>query len=117
MFEQATLSGGPLSARLLSTCAGITSQAALVGSALLVPLLWPSALPQLQSYVLLAAPGPPPAPPPPPGKLTVRPKSMVAAQLRPCTVCTPFRIPKGVTLVVDDPPEVGQPAGLELGVI
>jgi len=114
MFEQSTLSGGPLSTRLLSTCAGITGQAALVAAALLVPLIWPSALPQLQSYITVVAPGPPP-PPPPPGNLTVRPRT-VQSQVRPCTMCMPPTVPRQIAMIVDDPPEIGQPAGVEGGV-
>jgi protein TonB len=107
MFEQATLSGGPLSTRLWSTFAGVGGQAFVVGMTLLVPLIWPAALPQLQSYITLQAPGPPPAPPPPPGEYTVRPRPVRLAEIR-CTFCVPVTIPKGVKPVVDDPPELGE---------
>jgi protein TonB len=115
MFEQATLSGGPLSTRLWSTCAGIGGQAFVVGVTLLVPLIWPAALPQLQSYITLQAPGPPPPPAPPPGEYTVRPRILRTAEIR-CTFCAPVTAPTGVKPVVDDPPELGESGGLPGGV-
>jgi protein TonB len=115
MFEQATLSGGPLSTRLWSTCAGFTGQVVFVGILLLVPLIWPAALPQVQSYMSLVAPGPPPPPPPPPPDgFTVRPRgaTRVAAQ---SALTLPTRIPDRVAQIVDDPPEVSF-AGVQGGV-
>src|SRR5215208_4841938 len=103
MFEQAILSGGPMSTRLLSTCAGLTGQAFLVGTMLLVPLIWPAVLPNLRSYVTLVTPGPP-LPPPPRGEYTIRPRTATAT--RACTVCTPVRVPDRIAMIVDDPPAV-----------
>src|SRR3954454_5202044 len=114
MFEQSTLSGGPLSARLWSTCAGLTGQAFLVGTMLLVPLMWPAALPNMRNYITLAPPGPPPPPPPPPGETTVRPKAIHTTRI--CTVCAPVSIPKRVAMIVDDPPEVADAPGVPGGV-
>jgi periplasmic protein TonB len=105
MFEQAILSGGPVSGRFWSTCAGVTGQIVVVGTMLLVPLVFPATLPQLQSYVTLVAPGPPPPPPPPPAPgTTVRPRGAVRtfdkAALR-----MPVAIPDRVAKIVEDPPE------------
>ena len=115
MFEQATLSAGPLSTRLWSTCAGITGQVLLVGTTMLVPLIWPSALPQLQSYISLVTPGPPPAPPPP-GPVTVRPKPVESTQVYRCAFCEPPKVPTKVTMLVDDPPDLPQVTGVQGGV-
>jgi len=111
MFEQSTLCGGPLSTRLWSTCAGMTGQAILVGVTLLVPLVWPAALPQIQSYMSIVAPGPPvPAPPPPTAGATVRPRGSVRPL--PSTALTvPLRIPDHVAHIVEDPPDVA-PIGM-----
>jgi protein TonB len=118
MFEQATLNGGPLSTRLWSTCAGISGQAILVGVTLLVPLVWPAALPQLKSYVNLVAPGPPPPPPPPPN-MTVRPKGAVRNIPFQAThgISVPLAIPKYIARIVEDPPDLPGGDGVPGGVI
>jgi protein TonB len=114
MFEQAMLSGGPPSARLWSTCAGITGQMFLVGTMLLVPLIFHSSLPDLRNAVTIAPPGPPPPPPPPPGKTTVVPKMIHATRV--CTLCTPVSIPDRVRIVIDDPPAFDAADGVQGGV-
>jgi protein TonB len=108
MFEQATLTGGPLSTRLWSTCAGFTGQAIIIGVTLLVPLVFPAALPQLKSYVGLVAPGPPP-PPPAPGP-TVRPRGTIRT-VREAThgITVPTSVPKYIARIIEDPPDL--PAG------
>jgi protein TonB len=119
MFEQATLSTAPASSRLLSTCLGLTGQALIVGCMLLAPLIWPQVLPQLQSYVTLAAPGPPPPPPPPPGNTTVRPRFMKTTQAVVCRFCAPVHVPDRIAIVTEDPPDVavsGIPGGVPGGV-
>src|SRR6476469_10134470 len=100
MFE-ATLSTPPASARLWSTCAGVTGQALLVGCMLLAPLISPQVLPQLQSYVTLTAPGPPP-PPPPPGNPVVRPRTVQTTHAIACRFCAPISIPKTIAIITED---------------
>jgi protein TonB len=115
MFEQTMLAGGPLSTRLWSTCAGITGQAILVGAALLVPLIWPAALPQLQSYINIVAPGPPSPPPPPPAQgATVRPRGEVRP-FKPTAITLPSSVPDHVARIVEDPPDIA-PTGSQIGV-
>src|SRR4051794_29763684 len=101
MFEQATFSSAPVSSRLWSTCAGITGQALIVGAMLLAPLIWPQVLPQLESYVTLAAPGPPP-PPPPPGQAIVRPRPVQSTRAFECKFCAPVHIPKTIAMITED---------------
>jgi len=113
MFD-ATLSTAPASARLWSTCAGVTGQALIVACMFLAPLISPQVLPQLQSYIRLTAPGPPP-PPPPPGQPVVRPRSTPTAQSVVCRFCAPVAIPKTIAIITEDPPEVGV-AGVSGGV-
>jgi protein TonB len=105
MFEQTILSGGPVSARLWSTCAGVTGQAVVVGTMLLVPLMWPATLPQLQSYITLVAPGPPAPPPPPlaPGA-TVRPRGAVRP-FQKTALTIPVSMPDHAAQIIDDPLE------------
>jgi protein TonB len=115
MFEQTLLAGSPPSTRLWSTCAGITGQAILVGATLLVPLIWPAALPQIQSYINIVAPGPPPPPPPPPSQgATVRPRGEVRP-FHPAAITIPVLIPDRVLHIVEDPPEIG-PTNSRIGV-
>ena len=116
MFESATLTAAPASTRLWSTCAGVSGQALLVGCMLLAPLVSPAVLPNLRSYVILAAPGAPP-PPPPPGEITVRPRVQATHPFR-CTVCAPVKIPDRVAMIIDepDPPPVAASAGVQGGV-
>jgi protein TonB len=116
MFEQATLSGGPLSTRVWSTCAGVGGQAFVVGALLVFPLIWPAALPQIRNYVALTPPGPPP---PPPGPLaTVRPKGTIRPQpaTAPRGIYIPRVIPPSPAQIVDDPPELGPDVGPGVGV-
>jgi protein TonB len=115
MFEQAMLASVPVGNRLWSTFAGVTGQVLLVGGMILVPLLFPQVLPQVQSIVGLVAPGPPP-PPPGPGP-TVRPRSS-ATPTRPfrCVVCEPVSVPKKVVIVAEDPAEFMDPIGVIGGI-
>ena len=118
MFEQTMLAGGPLSTRLWTTCAGITGQAILVGATLLVPLIWPAALPQIQSYIGIVPAGSATAAPAP--GPTVRPKGTVRIDqvIRPIWI--PSHFPARPAIIVDDPPDLpsggGVPGGVQGGV-
>jgi len=112
MFEQtvlATSSGH----RLFGTFAGVTFQALFIGSLILVPLVFPQVLPQMQSLVSLVAPGPPPPPPPP--LATVRPRGTVAPHLFRCAICAPVSIPMHAIQIVDDLPDAAP--GETVGVV
>lgn len=110
MFETATLTAAPASTRLWSTCAGVTGQALIVGCMLLAPLISPAVLPNLRSYVLLAAPGPPP-PPPPVGEVTVQPRFTRITRTF-CLLCAPVKVPDRIEIVKDDlPPVTGAAVG------
>jgi protein TonB len=74
--------------------------AAVVVVMILVPLLYPEALPKTLMTAMLSAPPPPPAARPP-QPITVRHVSTVAA-LDPLTV--PSRVPTTIAVVHDDPP-------------
>src|SRR5438445_102765 len=107
MFESATLTPVPASTRLWSTCAGISGQVLIVGCMLLAPLLSPAVLPNLRSYVTIAAP-PPPPPGPPVGSTTVRPRAVVNRipfQVRDSAVFLPRFIPNKPA-TIDEPPEL-----------
>jgi periplasmic protein TonB len=115
MFESATLTAAPASTRLWSTCAGISGQVLIVGCMLLAPLISPAVLPNLRSYVTIAAP--PPPPPPPVGEVLVRPHSAVnriPLQFRETGLVLPRFIPPTVAKI-DEPPEIGSGSGFVVG--
>jgi protein TonB len=113
MFEQTT-AAIPASHRLFGTLAGVTCQAVLVGSLILVPLIFPQALPDVRSLVFLVAPGPPP-PPPAPGPV-VRPRPATTLRVF-CLLCAPVVIPKQIaTLVDEEPVEIASGTGVPGGV-
>ena len=64
MFEQAVLSNGPASKRVWTTFAGVTGQALLVTFAVMIPMIWPEAMPNHQTLLKVFIPGTPPGPPP-----------------------------------------------------
>ncbi len=59
MFEQAVLSNGPASKRVWTTFAGVTGQALLVTFAVMIPMIWPEAMPSHQSLLRIFVPGVP----------------------------------------------------------
>ena len=63
MFEQSTLTNGPSGVRAWTTFLGMTSQIVLVTFAVLVPMMWPQALPTAHSLETLVPPLPPPPQP------------------------------------------------------
>ena len=63
MFEQAVLSNGPASKRVWTTFAGVTGQALLVTFAVMIPMIWPEAMPSHQTFLKIFVPTAPPAPP------------------------------------------------------
>ena len=109
MFEQATLSSGPAGKRAFTTLLGLTSQAALVSIAVLVPMVWPQVLPITRLEISLA----PPVPPGPKRlgdevkKQPTRTRVVRATALTSLFV-EPSSIPTHIMAVIDEPPaEVG----------
>lgn len=62
MFEQAVLSSGPASKRVWTTFAGVTGQALLVTFAVMIPMIWPEAMPGHQTLLRIFVPSSPIAP-------------------------------------------------------
>jgi periplasmic protein TonB len=118
MFEQALLTNGPAGKRVWTTCMGVTSQAMLVGSAILLPLIWPEALPKPSDIITIIAPGPPP--PPPPGE-HAKPRSAPAPLHQSVfhpdgTISLPRTIPMDPVRIIDEaPPEVSGYGGVPGG--
>jgi protein TonB len=83
--------------------------AAVVAVMILIPLLYPEALPKTAMLAMVSAPPPPPAAPPPP-VAAVRTVRSVAA-LDPYTA--PTKVPTRIDTTRDDPP----PSALSTGVV
>src|SRR5215471_11606284 len=117
MFETAILSNDLTTKRMWATCAGFTGQALLVGCALLIPLLFPQAIPRVAYVMSIAPPGPPPPPPPPPPteQLVPRHARVIPFQSIDRLVFEPRKIPE-VPLMLVEAPEVAAVAGNSGGV-
>jgi protein TonB len=111
MFETAILDAGRAPRRVWTTCAGVTTQAMVVLSVALMPMIWPQVLPQAETWIHVYLPTAPPAPPPP-----LEPTRPIHAMPnRPIVwndgrIIEPIRIPP--TISVDEPPtDVGRYTG------
>jgi protein TonB len=102
MFETAAIPYGSASKRLWTACLGMTGQTALVGLAILIPLMHPSVLPPPQALMTwLEAPLPPPPPPALDGPAVVRAKPR-PTQLVNGIVTLPNQIPAH-PIMIEDP--------------
>lgn len=117
MFEQAFLSSPPAYRRPWTMAASVSLQAALLGLALLAPLVSPDRIPSVRLVELLFAPSVPAGPPPSaPPAVIARSVQTRPEALAPQALMEPRAIPAKVTMVVDEAPlSVAQSAG-ETGV-
>lgn len=103
MFEQSILTNGKSGRRVWTTCAGVTGEAIVVALAVVAPMVFPQALPNLKTMVIEYLP---PVPPPPPGPREKPPVTHV--EPRPTDAPHPFAIPTSMppkaVQVVDDAP-------------
>jgi protein TonB len=111
MFEDAMMeSGGHFSTRSkYYTLLGALFNGTLLAAMILVPLLYPEALPKTAMSAMLVAPPPPPPPPPPPV-----PQPMHVARVTPALneFNAPRQIPKQIILGRD----TSQPPSSDIGV-
>ncbi len=112
MFETAAIPYGSASKRLWTACLGMTGQTALVGLAILIPMLHPSVLPPPQALMTwLEAPVPPPPPPAPEGPAAVHVKPR-PTQIMNGALIAPIQIPERAIMIEDPPVEnTGSNAG------
>jgi protein TonB len=104
MFEQATIANGPAGKRVWTTVLGMTSQVALVGFAVLAPMVWPQVLPLAKLEINLA----PPLPPGPRHLGEERPKqpartTVVRTPFRSLLDYQPPRVPDHVAMLDEEP--------------
>jgi protein TonB len=117
MFEQATLTNGPAGVRAWTTFLGLTSQVAIVGLAVMVPMVFPQVLP-LAHIVETLAPPLPPAPPPRPlgNEMRTRPSRPGLARFTFHGLIAPTSVPRTPIPIIEDEPAgpqfVGMPVGL-----
>ncbi|HEY1342055.1 MAG TPA: energy transducer TonB [Bryobacteraceae bacterium] len=121
MFEQSTLENGPSRKRAWTTFAGFGTQALIVGSMILVPLVSPQVLPSVHLSAWLEPPGPPPPPPPVNHMAQVEPVRRPFTQIRDGVVTAPVSVPPIALILVDPPPSAiassggGVPGGIDGG--
>jgi len=108
MFETAVLSYGPPTKRVWATFAGFTGQVALIGCALLAPLLWPQVIPKVAWSIPIVGPPPPPPPKAPPMHASAQQAHVIPVQsngkqlFQPVSIRTDCRLE--VTIRVAAPP-------------
>lgn len=94
-------------------------QVAILGVMILIPLMYPEALPKSMMTTMLVAPPPPPPPPPPPAAAMVKVRPM-AKLIQSGKLMTPRAIPKEVHIIheQDSAPDMGGgvPGGVPGGV-
>src|SRR5579863_7242246 len=129
MFEQAVLSNGPASKRVWTTFAGVTGQALLVTVAVMIPMIWPEAMPGRQALLRVFIPAPPPPLPhrgeaaPPRVTRVIRefPKNGISIPRyvppHPVQIIDEPPMPQGVYSGADTGPAVGSPYGVASGLI
>jgi|SRR6185437_3250466 len=131
MFETAVLTNGPGSRRAFSTVAGITAQAALLGAAILVPMIFPEAMPSPQTWMAIFMPTAPPPPPPPAPTAQHQARKAVATRVFDGVIRVPTSIPTHIDMAIEPPAPVatagyagvpggvpgGQPGGIPGGVL
>jgi len=112
MFEQATLTNAPAGRRAWSAFLGLTTQAAVVSFAVLLPMVWPQVLPTAKIFETLV----PPAPPGPRqlGETKRTTSRRVARHVPWAGLRSPGSVPKGVHRIVDEPVEI-EDAGPAVG--
>ncbi len=125
MFEQAFVDRGRTPNKKWAMAGSFVLQVAMIGSALMVPLVFVDELPAVLSAGVFLAPTVPPGPPPPP-PLPTEITQQVVREYR--DFVQPTEIPREVQIIVEDaPPQVaqhnyigipgGDPAGVPDGVI
>ncbi|MGA2148467.1 MAG: energy transducer TonB [Bryobacteraceae bacterium] len=108
MFEQAVLLSSTSGRRALATGLGITIESLVIGTAVLIPMLWPQAMPRPQLLIALLEPSAPLAPahrPPAAPHAQVVPRN--TQPFDPRMLQLPTRVPAHPIEIVDPPDYVG----------
>jgi len=105
--------------RKFATILSFTMQCLLIGTLIMVPLMFTEALPKQQLLTFLVAPSPPPPPPPPAVAAAVKAMHVVQSDLLSSgQLRTPSRIPEKVQIIGEEeaPPPLASIGGVVGGV-
>lgn len=118
MFEQAVLSNGPASKRAWSTFVAVTGQALLVTFAVMIPMIWPEAMPGHQTLLRIFIPSSPPEPGPKNVPSNARVTRAMPKPFSPTGLVIPLSAPDQPRMIVDPLPAPGEVyPGNEVGVV
>ncbi|HUJ20652.1 MAG TPA: TonB family protein [Bryobacteraceae bacterium] len=102
MFEQTFVEGVGKTNRVWTVMVSFIGQIALIGVAVLIPMIYFDALPRTQLTSFLVAPPPPPPPPPPPAAVPVKMVKVIPRQFDAGKLMAPKVIPKEVTMIKEE---------------
>ena len=115
MFEQTFVDGEGKTNKSWTVFLSTLLQMALIGIALLIPLIYTDALPKTSLTSFLTAPPPPPPPPPPPAVVQqVKVQKVIVRQFDGSKLQAPKVIPKLIAIIEEadmPPPSVGGVVG------
>ena len=77
-------------------------QLALIGVAILIPMIYFDALPRTQLTSFLVAPPPPPPPPPPPAAAPVKMVKVIPRQFDAGRLMAPKAVPKEIAMIKEE---------------
>jgi len=101
MFEQTFVGGGKTN-RTWTVLASFVGQLALIGVAILIPMIYFDALPRTQLTSFLVAPPPPPPPPPPPAAAPVKMVKVIPRQFDAGRLMAPKAVPKDIAMIKEE---------------
>jgi protein TonB len=117
MFEQTFVDGVGKTHRTWTVLVSFIGQIALIGVAVLIPMIYLDVLPRTQLTAMFVAPPPPPPPPPPPAAVPVKMVKVIPRQFDAGRLMAPKTIPKDVTMIKEeDLPPPSASAGVVGGV-
>jgi periplasmic protein TonB len=117
MFEQTFVDGVGKTHRTWTVLVSFLGQIALIGVAVLIPMIYLDVLPRTQLTAMFVAPPPPPPPPPPPAAVPVKMVKVIPRQFDAGRLMAPKTIPKDVTMIKEeDLPPPSASAGVVGGV-
>ena len=126
MFEQTFVEGVGKTNRAWTVMVSFIGQIALIGVAILIPMIYFDALPRTQLTSFLVAPPPPPPPPPPPAAAPVKVVKVIPRQFDAGRLMAPKSVPKEIAMIKEEelpPPSAsagvvgGVPGGVPGGTV
>ena len=102
MFEQTFVDGTGKTNKSWTILVSFAIQIALVGVAIIIPLIYFDALPKTQLTTFLTAPPPPPPPPSPPPATAVQVTKVIHKQFDAGHLTAPKTIPKDIKMIKEE---------------